>query len=64
MGSECDTYGGKRYLKGFGRETWGERDHLNNLGVDGRIILKLTFNKSFEHVNEISNSIKCEESLY
>jgi hypothetical protein len=33
----------KRYFKGFGRETWGENDHLNNLSVDGRIILKLTF---------------------
>ena len=54
-----------RYLKGFGRETWGERDHLNNnLGVDGRIILKLILNKSFENVNEPLDSIKCDESLY
>jgi len=65
MGAECDTYGGnKGILKGFWSGNLRERDHLNNLGIEGRIILKLTFNKSCEHVNEISNSIKCEESLY
>ena len=32
------------YVQSFG-ETWGERDHLENQGVDGRIILKLMLEK-------------------
>ena len=65
MGAACYTYGGEReVLTGFWSGNLGERDHLNNLGFDGRIILKLTFNKSCENVNEPSDSIKCEESLY
>jgi hypothetical protein len=35
------TYaGGERCLQGFGGETGGKRDHLEDLEVDGRIILK------------------------
>jgi hypothetical protein len=65
MEAACDTHGRKKEVfKGFWSGNMGERDHLNNLDVDGRIILKLTFNKSCEHVYETSVSIKCEEFLY
>jgi len=42
MGGACSTYGGKkRSVQGFG----GERDYLENPGVDGRIILRWIFRK-------------------
>jgi len=44
MDGECGTYGGEG-LTGF---WWGdlvERDHLEDLGLDGRVILKLVFKK-------------------
>jgi len=40
MGWACGTYGRQeRCIQGFGRETEG-RNHLEDLRVDGRIILK------------------------
>ena len=46
MGGACGTYGiHERCVHGFGWETWGKRHHLEDPGVDGRIILKLTFKK-------------------
>jgi hypothetical protein len=40
VGRECDTYGGgKRCIEGFGGENLRERDHLEDGGIDGRIIL-------------------------
>ena len=45
MGGACGTYGRKRRATGF---LWGdlrERDHLENPGVDGRIILRWIFRK-------------------
>jgi len=45
MGWACSTYGGQeRCVQGFGGETWGERDHLEDPGIDGRI-LRRTFRK-------------------
>jgi len=42
MGGACSTYGGDpRFIHGFG----GERDHLEDLSVDGRIILRCIFRK-------------------
>jgi hypothetical protein len=45
MSAACGTYGERRSAHGI---WWGdlrERGHLENLGVDGRIILKLIFKK-------------------
>jgi len=39
LGGACSTYEGEeRYVQGFGGETW-KRDHLEDPGVDGRVIL-------------------------
>jgi hypothetical protein len=46
MGGACDTYGGKDELhRGFWLGDVTERDHLEDLGVGGRIILKWIFKK-------------------
>jgi hypothetical protein len=46
MGGECSTYGeGERCIKGFGGGRLKERDHLEEPGVDDRIILKYVFKK-------------------
>jgi hypothetical protein len=37
--------GEQKYVQGFGGETCGEKDYLQNLGVNGRIILKRVFKK-------------------
>jgi hypothetical protein len=45
MGGECSTYGRRELYTGF---WWGklrERDHLEDSGVDGRIILRWIFMK-------------------
>jgi len=45
MGEACSTYGGGDVYTGF---WWGnliERDHLEDPGLDGRIILRLIFRK-------------------
>jgi hypothetical protein len=40
MDGECTTYGGEeRCIQGFGGENLRERDHLEDPGIDGRIIL-------------------------
>jgi hypothetical protein len=38
MGGACSAYGGEACV-GFWRENLRERDHLEDPGVDGRIIL-------------------------
>jgi hypothetical protein len=41
MGGACGTHGGEeRCIQSFGGGHLKERDHLEDLGVDGRIILK------------------------
>jgi hypothetical protein len=46
MGGACSTYRGQqRCIQGFGGGNIRERDHLEDLGVDGRIILRRIFKK-------------------
>jgi hypothetical protein len=46
VGWACSTYGGgERSIQDFGGETLRIVDHLEDPGVDGRIILKLIFKK-------------------
>ena len=46
MGGPCSTYGGEETLiQGFGGGNLRERDHLEDSGVDGRIILRWIFMK-------------------
>jgi hypothetical protein len=40
MGGACGTYGeGEKFIQGFGAET-RRKAHLEDVGVDGRIIFK------------------------
>jgi hypothetical protein len=46
MGGACSPYGGKREIyTGFWWRDLREGDHLEDPGIDGRIILKLIFKK-------------------
>ena len=46
MSGVCSAYGGEeRCTQGFGGETWGEIEHSQDPGVDGRIILRWIFRK-------------------
>ena len=39
IGGACSVYGGEeRCMRGIGGENLRERDHLEDLGIDGRII--------------------------
>jgi hypothetical protein len=42
MGGACSTNGGEAYT-GFWRRNLREKDHLEDPGVDGRIILRWIF---------------------
>jgi len=44
MGGACSKYGGEVYT-GFWWGNLRKRDHLENPGVDGRIILRWVFRK-------------------
>jgi hypothetical protein len=44
MGGACSTYGGEVYT-GFWRRNLRERDHLEDPGEEGRIILRWIFRK-------------------
>jgi hypothetical protein len=43
MGVGCSTYGGGEVKTGFWRGNPRERDHLEDPGVDGRIIFRWIF---------------------
>ena len=46
MGRACSAYGGEeRRIQGFGGRYLRERDHLEDPGVDARIILKWILRK-------------------
>jgi len=45
MGDACGTYGGEVVNTGFWWQNLKERNHLEDLGVDKRIILKWIFKK-------------------
>jgi len=46
MGRACSAYGGEeRRIQGFGGGNLRERDHLEDPGVDGWIILRWVFRK-------------------
>jgi len=48
MGGPCNTYRGEvRCIQGCGGEKLKDRDHLEGLGVDGRIILRWIYRKWF-----------------
>jgi hypothetical protein len=42
MGGECKTHGGDKKLIQFLSKNLNGRDHLGDLGADGRIIFKWT----------------------
>jgi len=44
MGGACSKYGGEVYT-GFWWGNLRKRDHLENPGIDGRIILRWVFRK-------------------
>jgi len=45
MGGACSIYGGEEVYTGFWWGTLRERDHFEDIGVDGRVILKCIFKK-------------------
>jgi hypothetical protein len=46
MGGACGKCGGeRRCIQGFGEENQRGRNHLKDIDLDGRIILKGAFNK-------------------
>jgi hypothetical protein len=62
MGGECSTYGvDEKPIQGFGGGNVRERDHLEDPGVDGRIIIKIYLQEvdTCECGNEPSGSVKC-----
>ena len=70
MGGACSTYEGEeRLVQGFWWGNLKQRDHLEDQGVDGRIILRWIFRKwdevegTCKSNNETSGSIKCGEFL-
>jgi hypothetical protein len=46
LGGACSRYGGQeRCIQGFGGGDLMERDHFEDIGIDGRIILRWIFKK-------------------
>jgi hypothetical protein len=58
MGGTCSMYGGQeRWVQGFGGGKVRGRDHLEDLGVDRKIVLKWIFKKwDGEHGLDFSGS--------
>jgi hypothetical protein len=54
MGVACGTYGGQEMHRGFLRGDLMERDHLEDLGLYGMIILKCIFKNLVEELDEIA----------
>jgi hypothetical protein len=45
MGGVCSKYGGGKAYKGFRWENLKKRDHLEEPGIDGKIIIRWVFRK-------------------
>jgi len=60
MGEACSAYGGGEAYTGFWWGNLRERDHLGVPGVDGRLILRLTFRKWDEGVGTGSSWLRIE----
>jgi hypothetical protein len=45
MGGACSWYRGEKWIQGFGGGSLMEREHLEDQGIEGRVILQRIFRK-------------------